>query len=63
MLFTSLAVAALLASPANSAATAAAPVVVGDHGKVAWFEGSFEAALAKAKADKKIVFLDFWTSW
>lgn len=34
-----------------------------DHGQVPWFEGSFAAAVAKAKADKTLVFVDFWTDW
>ena len=33
------------------------------HGKIAWFQGSYEEALAEAKNSKKLVFLDFWTSW
>lgn len=28
-----------------------------------WFEGSYEDALAQAKATDKLVFVDFWTSW
>jgi len=56
MLLTSVAVAALLAPAAPSATP-------GDHGKLPWFEGTFEELLAKAKTEKKIVFLDFWTSW
>ena len=34
-----------------------------DHGKVAWYSGGFEQALAEAKAKNKVVFIDFWTEW
>ena len=64
MLITFLAAAALMAPPATATSPGAASAApAGDHGKVAWFEGTFEDVLAKAKAEKKIVFLDFWTSW
>ena len=63
MLLTSLAAAVLMAGPATHAAPAATTVTPGDHGKIAWFEGTFEQALAKAKAEKKLIFIDFWTSW
>jgi thiol-disulfide isomerase/thioredoxin len=33
----------------------------GDHGRVEWFDGTFEQALAEATKQKKIVFLEFWT--
>lgn len=55
-----------LAAAALNVATACAPSTVSprvDHGKLAWFEGSFEDLLAKAKTDKKIVFIDFWADW
>jgi thiol-disulfide isomerase/thioredoxin len=61
MLLTTLAVATLMAPPATP--SAATLLASGDHGKIAWFEGSFEAALAKAKAENKLIFIDFWTSW
>lgn len=35
----------------------------GDHGRLDWFPGTFEEALAKAKQENKIVFIDFWASW
>jgi hypothetical protein len=38
-------------------------VAKAEHGKVAWFEGTFEQALAQAQAKKQLVFLDFWTEW
>jgi thiol-disulfide isomerase/thioredoxin len=69
MLFTTLAAVALFAPPANAAPTAVstAPtsiaVLADEHGKVPWFAGTYEEALAKAKAEKKLVFVDFWTTW
>ena len=48
--------AAMLALPAL-----ASPA--GDHGELPWFEGSYEELIAKAQTEKKLVFLDFWTSW
>jgi len=54
MLLTTLAV-AVLTIPAATPAT--------DHGKVTWFKGSFESALVKAKAENKLIFIDFWTDW
>ncbi len=32
-------------------------------GQVAWFEGSFDAALALAAAESRPLFLDFWADW
>ena len=50
-----------------AAATLALPAVArptaGDHGELPWFEGSYEELMAKAREEKKLVFLDFWTSW
>ena len=50
-----------------AAATLALPAVArpaaGDHGALPWFEGSYEELIAEAQAEKKLVFLDFWTSW
>ena len=63
MFFTSIALAALMSPPATLAAPLASSPVFGGHGKLTWFEGSFDAALAKAKAENKLVFIDFWTSW
>jgi thiol-disulfide isomerase/thioredoxin len=61
MLITWLSIAAL---SFNSPLTIArAPGGGGGHGKVAWFQGSYEEALAEAKASKKLVFIDFWTTW
>jgi thiol-disulfide isomerase/thioredoxin len=39
------------------------PATQPEHGKLAWFEGGYEAALAKAKAENKLIFIDFWTTW
>src|SRR5258705_280364 len=73
MLLTTLAVASLLSPP--TPAPAAPPMIIGtigtsralvsaeDHGKINWFKGSFEEALAQAKASNKLVFIDFWTTW
>jgi thiol-disulfide isomerase/thioredoxin len=36
-------------------------VSAGDHGRVDWFEGTFDQSLAEAAKTKKIVLLDFWT--
>jgi thioredoxin-like negative regulator of GroEL len=33
----------------------------GDHGRVEWFDGTFDQALAEAAKSKRIVLLDFWT--
>ncbi len=65
MLIQLLATAALLApatTPATSAVPTAQPCSEG-HGKLSWFEGSYEEALAKAASEKKIIFMDFWTDW
>ena len=40
----------------------ATPAVEG-HGKLPWFEGTFAEALVEAKAQNKIIFIDFWTDW
>lgn len=64
MTLTWLTVAVLAATPtpAPSALAVPAPAAEG-HGKIAWFEGTYEEALAQAKASKKLVFIDFWTTW
>lgn len=54
-----LAPAMLQAPPAPPARLASAA----DHGKVKWFEGTYEQALAEAAAKKTLVFVDFWTEW
>lgn len=71
MLLHSIALATLLAPlPAPiagtntpSSTTVTAPAVRADHGKLTWFEGSFDALLAEAKKSNKLVFIDFWTTW
>jgi thiol-disulfide isomerase/thioredoxin len=65
MLLTSVAIASLLS--AQPVAPCSSPISAGisaeDHGKLNWFQGSFEEALAQAKASNKLVFIDFWTTW
>lgn len=34
-----------------------------DHGQLDWFEGTWDELLAKAKAEDRLVFVDFWTKW
>lgn len=34
-----------------------------DHGKLPWFDGSFNELIAKATAEEKLIFLDFWADW
>ena len=66
MLLTSIALAALISPPATAVPSGTASVAAAtkaDHGKLAWYEGSFEDALKKAKAENKIIFIDFWTEW
>lgn len=66
MLLTSIALAALMSPPATavpSGSPSAAVATRADHGKLAWYEGSFDDALKKAKAENKIIFIDFWTEW
>lgn len=33
------------------------------HGRLDWFQGSFEELLAEARRDERLVFLDFWADW
>jgi thioredoxin-related protein len=33
------------------------------HGRLDWFQGSFDELLAEAKREGRIVFLDFWANW
>jgi len=58
MLTTLISAAALTFAPAE--AHAAAPT---DHGKLPWFEGTWEEVLAEATKTNKLVFVDFWTDW
>src|SRR4051812_7097083 len=37
------------------------PAIVGEHGKLAWFQGSFDDAMREAARAKKTIFIDFWT--
>jgi thiol-disulfide isomerase/thioredoxin len=65
MLLTTLAIASLLSAPpiAPGPSAVMARLSAEDHGKLNWFQGSFEEALAQAKASNKLVFIDFWTTW
>ncbi len=59
----------LLATGLALAASTVAPppalhsTVDDEHGAIDWFEGSFDELITKATAEKRIVFLDFWTDW
>lgn len=33
------------------------------HSAIEWFEGTYQAALDRAKADERLVFIYFWTDW
>lgn len=37
--------------------------VVEHHGKIQWFDGSYEDALVQAATTNQVVFVDFWTEW
>jgi hypothetical protein len=50
-------------APAQPTATNVATVVAADHGKIAWFEGTYDEAIKNAATSKKLVFMDFWTDW
>jgi thioredoxin 1 len=69
MLLTTLAAASLLTAttPASVTPGPVTPLVAArsleDHGKLNWFKGTFEEALAQAKASNKLIFIDFWTTW
>jgi thioredoxin 1 len=51
-------------APRPDATTPSTPVSATspEPGKV-WFDGTFEEALAQARATEKLVFIDFWTTW
>lgn len=53
----------LLATAVLVAPLGAAPTVTPDEGQIAWFEGTYEEALAKAAAEDRLLFIDFWTDW
>ena len=57
MLLTTIALAGLALPPATPAPTAV------DHGKLAWFDGTWDELLAEAERSNKIIFLDFWADW
>lgn len=48
--------------PSDAQSSPAAPPAAAAHGKVAWFGGTFEEALAKAKSENKVVYVDLWTT-
>lgn len=60
-----MAMAALLApaAPQDAPTVPTALTCADSHGKLNWFEGTYEEALAKAASENKIVFMDFWTEW
>jgi thioredoxin-related protein len=41
----------------------AAPHDEDQPAKLPWFEGSYEELLAKAGAEERLIFVDFWTEW
>jgi len=62
MILTWFAAASVLVPPPNGRPQGAPERArTGEHGKIAWFSGSFDEALAEAKANQKLVFVDFWT--
>jgi thioredoxin 1 len=64
MLLTILAAVAMSTPPAATAPVEKPAIVVAEeHGKIPWFTGTFDEAVAKAKAEKKLIFIDFWTTW
>lgn len=64
MLLTILAALAMTTPPAVPAPVSNSAIVVAEeHGKIPWFTGTFDEAVAKAKAEKKLIFIDFWTTW
>jgi thioredoxin-related protein len=52
----------LLATLLTSVQVRPAAVPETTHGKIPWFSGTFEDALARAKTENKVVFVDLWTS-
>lgn len=60
MLHSLLTAAALSLAPAGADPAAA---LDDEHGKLPWFEGTWEELLQEAEAKEKIVFLDFWAEW
>ena len=58
-----LAAAGMEAAPTAAAAQPALCEATCDHGKLAWFSGTLEQALAEARTKNRVVFIDFWTDW
>jgi thioredoxin-related protein len=62
-------------SPTSSEASESAPTTplahgaaprtasLAGHGKLTWFQGSFDDLVRQATQSKKIIFIDFWTTW
>lgn len=65
MLFASLFALATLSPPPAPQPSAAPGSVAAEvsHGRLDWFEGSFDELLAQAAREDKLVFLDFWADW
>ena len=59
MLLQTIASSALALAPS----VAGAPAPAFDHGDLPWFEGTFEELVAKATAEEKLIFVDFWADW
>lgn len=51
-----------LGAPATPAPAPSA-IVLEEHGKVPWFQGTFEQALEAARTKKQFILIDFWTDW
>lgn len=54
-------------TPASSTTSTTTPTTPASapaaHSDKVWFDGSFDDALAQARATKKLVFVDLWTTW
>ncbi|MDZ4774335.1 MAG: thioredoxin family protein [Planctomycetota bacterium] len=53
----------LFLSPVLESATAARASFEDSHGKLPWFTGSLDEAITRAQLEKKLIFVDFWTTW
>jgi thioredoxin-related protein len=47
---------------ASAAAHGIAAAADGDHGKLTWFQGSFDDLVREATKTKKVIFIDLWTT-
>lgn len=50
-------------TPASPTATATPVAAKPAEPEKVWFDGSYDEALAQARATKKLVFIDLWTTW